>query len=127
MSHFTTLKTSLVEREYLVQALRDLGYQPETGAVEVRGYGGNRTRVEIKIGTSNPGYDIGFRKVGGTYEMVADWWGIRDVSQDAFLRLLSQRYAYHATRAKLQEQGFDLVREEVRQDGQIHLVARRMV
>jgi hypothetical protein len=38
-----------------------------------------------------------------------------------------QRYAYHAARAKLEDQGFALVREEVQQGERIHLVLRRMV
>jgi hypothetical protein len=126
MSHFTTIKTSLVEEKFLVQGLQDLGYQPQVGNVEVRGYGGNRTAVQVKIATSSPGYDIGFRKVGQTFEMVADWWGIRGISQEEFLQRLTQRYAYHATRAKLEEQGFQLVGEEVQPDGQIHLVLRRL-
>lgn len=126
MSHFSTVKTNLVEKEYLVQALRDLGYHPEVGAVQVRGFGGNRTSVEIKIATANPGYDIGFRKSGPTYEMVADWWGIRDIQQQEFLQRLSQRYAYHATLSKLQEQGFSVVQEEVKPTEEIHLVLRRL-
>jgi len=127
MSHFSRIKTSLVEKEYLVNALKDLGYQPEVGAVQVRGYGGNRTEVEVKIATGNTGYDIGFRKAGDSYEMVADWWGIHGISQEQLLQDLTQRYAYHASRAKLEQQGFELVTEETHEDGRIHLVLRRMV
>ena len=35
MSHFTRLKTQMVEKEYLTQALRDLGYGYEEGSVKV--------------------------------------------------------------------------------------------
>jgi hypothetical protein len=126
MSHFSTIKTSLVEEEFLLKGLQDLGHQPQVGNVEVRGYRGNRTAVRVKIATSSPSYDIGFRKVGQTFEMVADWYGIRGISQKDFLQRLTQRYAYHATRAKLEEQGFQLVGEVVQPDGQIHLVLRRL-
>ena len=48
------------------------------------------------------------------------------MSRAQFLQQVSQRYAYHAARAKLEEQGFTLASEEVREDGRIHLVLRRM-
>jgi hypothetical protein len=127
MSHFTRLKTQMVEKEYLQQALADLGYACQEGPVDIRGYGGNRTRVDLKIATQNPGYDIGFQKAGNAYDIVADWWGIRDIKREQFLQRVMQRYAYHAARTKLEEQGFALVSEEVQQGEQIHLVLRRMV
>jgi len=83
--------------------------------------------VEIKIPTKSPGYDIGFRRAGNAYEIVADWWGIRDINQTQFLQQVTQRYAYHAARAKLEAQGFALVNEEVQEGERIHLVLRRMV
>ena len=126
MSHFSRIKTRLVERAHLVAALRDLGHAPEEGRVEARGYGGARTRVEVKIATAAAGYDVGFRHTPEGYEVVADWWGVRGLEQKEFLRQLHQRYAYHAARAKLEEQGFTLVSEEKQEDGRIRLVLRRM-
>lgn len=125
MSHFTRIKTQMVEKECLTQALKDLGYVWKEGSVEIRGFGGQRTRVEIKVATKSPGYDIGFRKAGDTYEVVADWWGVRDINGEQFLQQVMQRYAYHAARAKLEEQGFTLVSEEM-QGERIHLMLRRM-
>jgi hypothetical protein len=58
---------------------------------------------------------------------VADWWGIRDIKQERFLQQVMQRYACHAARARLEEQGFALVSEEMQQGKRIHLVLRRMV
>ncbi len=126
MSHFTTVRTQLMVLQYILKALDDLGMRYETGDVEIRGYGGNRTRVEVRIPTSNPGYDMGFRKQGENYELVADWWGIKDVKQDDFLQRLTQRYAYHVVKDQLEEQDFTLVEEEVHQDKTIHLTVRRM-
>jgi hypothetical protein len=128
MSHFTRLKTRLKVREHLIAALEDLGYECEEGTVEVRGFGGNRTSVDIRVRTKSAGYDIGFRRNGGGYELVADWWGIREWTQESFLGAVTQRYAYRAARAALeQEQDFSLVSEEVDEDGRIRLVLRRMV
>jgi hypothetical protein len=38
-----------------------------------------------------------------------------------------RRYVYHATKEKLEEQGFALVAEEVGRDGRVHLTLRRVV
>jgi hypothetical protein len=126
MSHFSRIKTRMVEREHLLAALRDLGHVPEEGKVKARGWGFQRTPVEIKISTGMFGHDIGFVQSKEGYQIVADWMGIKSIKQKEFVQQLQQRYAYHATRAKLKEQGFDLVTEEKQEDGRIHLVLRRM-
>ncbi len=108
-------KTQMVVREYLIQALDDLGYRwTDNARLGLAG-----PRVEIKV----RGRNVGFRKVGRAYEMVT-----RGVSggQAKFLQQMTQRYAYYVARAKLEEQGFALSNEEVQQDGRIHLVLRRM-
>jgi hypothetical protein len=115
----------MVEREYLIRALEDLDYAYEEEDVTIRGFGRQRQQVDIKVKTR--GYDVGFRKVGKSYEIIADWWGVRGISREKFLQQVIQRYAYHAVRAKLEEQGFILASEEVQEDRQIHLVLRRMV
>jgi hypothetical protein len=83
--------------------------------------------VEIRVRTKNPAYDIGFRRSGDSYEIVADWWGITETTQERFMQKVVQRYAYHAARATLESRsGFSLVKEEVDADGRIRLVLRRM-
>ena len=82
MSHFTTIRTRLVAREYLKKALDDLKMPYEEGNVEIRGFMGKRTPVEIRVRTQAKGYDLGFRKQGEAYQLVADWWGIKEISQE---------------------------------------------
>ena len=65
MSHFTRIKTQIVDKEYLLKALDELGYEYETGSVEVRGLAGERTRAEVKV-KLGLGREIGFRRVSGT-------------------------------------------------------------
>lgn len=127
MSHFSRVKTKLVKKEHLVQALRDLNYQPIEGNVEIRGFSGQRTAVEVMIHTKNPGYDLGFRKVGDTYELVADWYGIHDINQKTFLNQVQQKYAYRAVMSRMKEQGFEAVEEKNTQDNTIHITLRRTV
>ena len=126
MSHFTRLKTRLADKEHLLAALTDLGYSHQEGSVQIRGYGGNLQAAEIKVATSSPGYDIGFARGDEGYELVADWWGIRDISQEELVAALTRRYAYHASVASLGREGFALVSEETEAGGQIHLVLRRV-
>ncbi|MFH0822568.1 MAG: DUF1257 domain-containing protein [Pseudomonadota bacterium] len=127
MSHFTTIATRIVSEEHLVRALEELNIEHEVRRAEIRGYQGIRTEVEIRIPTSNPDYQMGFRKLGDRYELVADWYGIPDVDRDRFVARITQRYAYHAAREKLEEQDFAVVEEEVLADGTIHLTVRRML
>ncbi len=131
MSHFTTIKTQFVAAEPLKQALADLRAEFNLGEIRenaaVSGYQGNITRADLVVSTHNQGYDLGFRKQGETYELVADWYGIRDIQQAQLAARLAQRYAYHAVKEKLDQQGFALVEEEVKQDKTIHLVLRRTV
>jgi hypothetical protein len=128
VSHFTRLRTKLVERRFLLAALDDLGLSHEEGDVAVRGLGGSTTQAQIRVPTSDPRFDIGFvaSANGGAYEVVADWWGVKDWTQDELVASLTRRYAYHAARESLEREGFGLVTEEVQADGRIHLVLRRM-
>jgi hypothetical protein len=125
MSHFSRLKTQMVEKEYLLKALDDLGYSPEETNATVSGFQGEQTPVDIRI-PMKIGYDIGFRKVRDRYEIIADWWGVVGLKQKEFTNTLLQRYAYHATLAKLESQGFTLVSEETGDRDQIRLVLRRL-
>jgi hypothetical protein len=126
VSHFTTVRTQIAEGEYLRRALRDLGYRYTEGQVEVRDYLGNRVPVEICVPTKNKDYSIGFRKLGDTYECVADWASVRGLKQESFVQQVTQRYAYHAARASLEARGFSIAAEETLKDGRIHLLLRRM-
>jgi hypothetical protein len=125
MSHFTTLQTQISHGPYLITALQNLGYRPEEGRVYVKGYGGSRTPVDIRIPSKAFGYDVGFRKEGSHYVCVADWFGVRGIQQETFLQTLTQQYASIAVKDQLASQGFALA-EEKQVEGRIHLVLRRM-
>jgi hypothetical protein len=124
MSHFTRIRTQIVEREYLLKALEEAGYSVETGDLTVKGLAGERARAEIKIKV-RLGREIGFRKAGNAYEIITDPWGL-GLNMKEFTQQITQRYAYHTAVGQLQAQGFDLVNQETAQDGQIRLTLRRM-
>jgi hypothetical protein len=125
MSHFTQIQTKLTDERYLLQALRDLGYNPVSGKLSVRGYAGSRTSVDICIPSKTPGYDIGFRKEGENFVCIADWFGVaRDIKKNEFLENLTQRYASLIVKDQLLAKGFSLA-EERQEEGRIHLLLRR--
>ncbi len=124
MSHFSRLKTQIIEKEFLLQALQDMGYTVEEGQLEVQGFNNKATLVEVRA-SRQYSYDIGFRKKGNHYEIVADWWGVTGTNQKDFRNQLMQRYAYQVTLAKLEAQGYSLVSEETGDKGQVRLVLRK--
>jgi hypothetical protein len=113
------------EKKFVLMALQDLGFSFEEGEQQVRGFSGQAMQVDIRV-PLKLSYDIGLRKNGKSYEIIADWFGVRGVNQKDFSQKLMQRYAYHATREKLEDQGFAMVEEKVEETGQIRIVLRRM-
>jgi hypothetical protein len=134
MSHFTRIKTRITDKAALVQALADVGYklvEAHDTPQHLYGYGGDRRAqtAEVIVRRKYVGKasnDIGFRRTDdGSFEAIISLFD-RWKHSRGWLRRLTQRYAYHVARAKLQEQGFDLVSEETAKDGRIHLVLRRL-
>ena len=129
MSHFTTVKTELRDRQALVEALSDLGHLPEVGALQVRGYRGQTVTAELAVCQGN-GADIGFRlnPATGSYELVTDLdlWS-QAVPVERFLAQLSQRYALRSILAATAEEGFQVSEQTDHNDGSIELVVTRWV
>ena len=95
MSHFSTVKTQLRKKEFLKQALIDLGYVPNEGKNLVRGYRGQTVKAQMTVEMSK-GADIGFRWNEGSksYELVTDLdlWK-QSIPIERFLAQVTQRYA----------------------------------
>ena len=124
MSHFTTIKVQIKNSEILHQVLQELGYQVECNA-KVRGYQGNTTQSEYVIRQEN-GYDLGFRRAGENYEIIADFWGAR-INQQEFINSITQKYAHKTLMSTVQEQGFNVEEEEVLEDGTVRVVVGKWV
>lgn len=124
MSHFTTIKVQIKEGSVLAESLQELGYEVLQN-VEVRGYQGNKTTAEYVIRQSN-GYDLGFRRNGDTYELVADFWGAR-IDETAFVNTVNQRYAHKMLMQSVADQGFNVEEEETLDDGTVRVVVGRWV
>ena len=124
MSHFTKIKVQIKNSEILHQVLQELGYEVECNTT-VRGYQGNTTQAEYVIRQKNS-YDLGFRRDGENYEIVADFWGAR-INQKEFVNSITQKYAHKTLMSTVQEQGFNVEEEEVLEDGTVRVVVGRWV
>jgi hypothetical protein len=124
MSHFTTIRVQIKDGSVLAESLGELGYEVLQN-VEVRGYEGNKTTAEYVIRQSN-GYDLGFRRSGDNYELVADFWGAR-IDETAFVNAVNQKYAHKMLMQSVVEQGFDVEEEETLEDGTVRVVVGRWV
>lgn len=129
MSHFTTVETKIKDLVALKAALKDLGFafsEAEEG-VQVRGYLGQKETAELSIHASKQ-YDVGVKATANGYEFVADWWGVetgRGITQEQFVKQVTQRYAYHKVLSEVAKQGFTIETDEVSEDKTISLTVRR--
>lgn len=112
MSHMTNVKTQIQSTEDIRACLEESGYTiVETKSV--KGYGGTTQVVEFAVQTAQGGYQIGLRKdTNGNYEVVADWWGVKGVSEKAFHTQLVTSYAERKTRAYAKRKGYRVVKEK---------------
>jgi len=127
MSHFSTVKTELRDRESLLAALRDLGQEPSSGEQPVRGYRGQTVTADLCCPQSEGG-DIGFRwnSAEQRYELVTDLdlWK-QSVPVERFLAQLTQRYALQSILRSSAEEGYQVSEQSQQADGSIELVVTR--
>ena len=127
MSHFSTVKTELRQREPLVSALVDLGYEPKQDGHLVRGYRGQTVEAELAV-TLQDSADFGFvwNETNGAYEFVTDLdlWR-QSMPIERFLSRLTQRYAFNTVLKASLLEGFDVAEQRDCQDGSIELVVTR--
>ena len=127
MSHFSTVKTELRDRESLLAALRDLGQEPSAGEQPVRGYRGQTVTADLCCQQSEGG-DIGFRwnSAEQHYELVTDLdlWK-QTVPVERFLAQLTQRYALQSILRSSTEEGYQVAEQRQQADGSIELVVTR--
>lgn len=131
MSHFTKCDLKMTNMEALKRALQDmkLGYEEATEGqtVSVRGYRGQTLDAAISVPMGS--YDVGVvRADDGTFDLVADWWGVetsKGVSEEEFKTQLRQRYAYHNVLIACEAKGYTVEEEVNQEDGSIQLVVRK--
>jgi hypothetical protein len=131
MSHFTKCELKMTNLAAIKAALADLQmkseFAEENQQVTVRGYRGDTLKAAIKIDMGQ--YDIGvIANEQGTYDLVADWWGVettKGVSEEELKTRLKQRYAYHNVLMACEAKGYSVEEEVNQEDGSIQLVVRK--
>ena len=112
MSHFSTVKTKLTNRECLAQALQDLKLNPQVHetAQSLKGYyGGSQGQsAEIIVSgrTIKARADIGFKwnQSSGVYEVIHDSYEtVPKLGQDFFSNKLMLAYGQRMVRVKAAE------------------------
>lgn len=125
MSHFTTVKTVVRDKETLCETLRNLHYNFQEGThIPIHGYQGNNAYGEVVINTGSA-YDIGFQQQGEEYAVCADWWGVQkdtSIKQESFLQQLNQSYSHCAIKKQVLIQGYIIEEETINAKGEIELV-----
>ena len=122
MSHFTTIAIEIKNGDLLKQSLEALGYPVQENTL-VRGYLGNSTTAEYVIPMPNA-YDLGFRKIGDRYELIADMWGVA-LNVEEFLGAIAQQYGARTVLESATQQGFAIEQQEVLEDGTVRIVIGR--
>ena len=89
MSHFTTVKTQIKQKEMLKKALNKLGYDNVIENGIIRGYQGNQQQADIVV-QGIGGYDVGFVQEGEQYTIIADFWGLSPKERSLTERIAQQ-------------------------------------
>ncbi|MDZ8070681.1 MAG: DUF1257 domain-containing protein [Nostoc sp. DedQUE08] len=112
MSHFSTVKTKLANRECLVQALQDLKLNPQVHetAQPLKGYyggfQGQSAEIIVSGRTIQARADIGFKwnQTSGVYDVIHDSYEtVPKLGQDFFSNKLMLAYGKHLVRVKAAE------------------------
>ena len=127
MSHFSTIKTKLRNKEQLQEALVILQYDvKQDQELKVTGaHGINHETVEADIAI---GTDVGFRMnpMTGEYELVADLetWN-QPITVERFMDKVTQQYAIQTVKKSTVKEGFTIENEIKNVDGSVELVVTR--
>ena len=123
MSHFSTITTTIKDRDLLVKSLQVLGHEVEENILLDNPVNHQHEQVEVEVAINN---DIGFKWNGSEYELVAelDAWDL-DVPVSRFIEKVTQQYAKATVLATAEEQGFTLAEEHSKIDNTIELVVTR--
>ena len=128
MSHFSTIKTQLKEKEPLIKALNNLGYPINQEEKFIKGYKGKFTSDDINMNL--PGdTKVGFKwdNNSNAYEIVTDLdlWNF-EIPVERFISKVTQMYAYQTIISKTQEDGYQVVEQKNKNDGSIELVLTKL-
>ena len=127
MSHFSTIKTKLREKDILLKALLTLGLPVDVNQELENpvGHDHAKVRCDITLGT-----DIGFRLNRQTknYELVTDLqtWK-HPTPPQRMVEKITQEYAIELIAREIERQGFEMESKKRNVDNNVEIVATRWV
>ncbi|MHA1996579.1 MAG: DUF1257 domain-containing protein [Promethearchaeota archaeon] len=125
MSHFTKIKTRLFDKGLIIEALEELKYTVDELATTIHGYGGQMKQAEFIV-KANKSYDIGFvKEKDGSYDIVADWYGIRNIKKQDFFNNIKQKYSLGMVKREMKKKGYKMIRTENQADNSIKVTWRK--
>lgn len=131
MSHFTKVKTKIMDLESLELALSELDYRVLHEA-RIRGWQNQHKPAQLvaRFADNTCEYDIGFvhNPKTQTFDMIADWWAIKDrigYDQDMLSNKIMQRYAYQKVLKEVNARGFLVAEQKQDADQTMRLVVRK--
>jgi len=122
MSHFSYIKTRLLNLEYLRKALDELNVEYQV--IETKDLS-EISHSNLVISQEN-GYDVYFKWDGSEYELVTDlsfWQQIWSI--DTFITKVSQTYANQTILIESSKQGFEFIEKMKNIDGSTTLILER--
>ncbi|MEE0998383.1 MAG: DUF1257 domain-containing protein [Treponemataceae bacterium] len=133
MSHISKIETKIKNIQYLIKALKSLSLEyveaEQNQTLNLQGYGKDEIIenciLEIKTGCK---YSLGLRKIGESYEFVADWWAIETFTgqkQEEILNKITRQYAYESVLDKVRDMGYSVVDETQDLHQNLRLTVRR--
>lgn len=134
MSHFTRVRTTLRDASTLAAALRAVGY-PEVEVHDrpqrLHGWGSQSAQAEVVVRRAHiPGHafgDFGFaRQPDGAFDIVIDDMD-KARNGPGWLPRLTQAYGHASARQYAADHDYEVVTDEVEQDGTRRLTLRRYI
>jgi len=126
MSHFTTIKTEVLDPEILKKTLLDLKFEFQENG-KIPGHQGRMESADIAVKISGSSC-IGFNKNLGeeNYEIRGTIEVLNKKEVKESINLIRSEYAYRKIIHETRKRGFSLVQEERLKAGTIKLVLRKV-
>ena len=126
MSHFTTIKTEILDPEILKKTLSELKFDFQENG-KISGYQGRVENADIVVKISGSWY-LGFNKMSGeeNYEIRGTSEVLNQKEVKESINLIRSEYAYRKIIHETRKRGFNLVQEERLKAGAIKLVLRKV-
>ena len=124
MSHFSTIKTEILDFEMLKKTMAELGLAMEEYG-KITGSHGRIETVDLSVRIDVGSY-LGFKKEGKGYTIICAPEILRQERNRRFVRMIQQEYAYRKVLHETRKRGFSLVQEERVKAGVIKLVLKKV-